>query len=134
MNKPDLEQSLWSRAKDDTILAFRTIKFWILLITWEAVLLVVPSLFVEIDISIVEYCNIQAVVFLGGMLTLLIVVFFVIFLFTPYKQRNEARELLKSIPGHTSDSPKIAQPELHFSNIDYKFIEFYFFRHYSTCA
>ena len=58
----------------------------------------VPSLITTRSTTGWEFAVIQAIIFLGGMLALLGVVFLVSFLFAPYRQRNEARALLSAMP------------------------------------
>jgi len=50
------------------------------------------------------------------------IIYLVMLFRAPYKQLNEARMALISIPGATPNSPKVASPELFFNHIDYKFI------------
>ena len=49
------------------------------------------------------------------------IIYCVMLIRAPYKQRDEARRELLSIPGATPHSPRVAPAELHFSWVSYRF-------------
>ena len=98
MDTHPINESSFQRALQDTMLAFHTVRVWGLFVVWEGVLMIVPSLMESVDIPRLEYGIIQAVVFVVGMISLLLAVFLVQFLYAPYRQRNEARLLLQAQP------------------------------------
>lgn len=95
MDTEPLQQSAWRRAKYDTRKAFYTIRFWLVegivgaLLT-VFVLLWQPSWASQGTVTIFY----QVLVPIGGVFTGLGLVFLVIFIKAPYRQRDEARKQL----------------------------------------
>ncbi len=101
MGKDPLFESAWTRTLRDFHNAFYSYRWCsfalgLVAIVWEGYMIVVPLYIVPSDSAGLAIRWIQAGTFVGGMVIFLIIVFLVCGLFTPYKQRNEARALLKS--------------------------------------
>ena len=103
MDKDPLFESALARTSRDFFDAFHSYGWCsfglgFVAIIWEGYMIIAPLYFIPANSTTLAIGWIQAITFTGGMAILLIVVFLVCGLFTPYKQRNEARALLLAKP------------------------------------
>lgn len=92
-----LTEGAWSRTSKDYFDAFHSYGWCsfglgIAAIVWEGFMIVAPLYFLPSSITNLRMGWIQAIAFVGGMVIFLAIVFLVCGLFTPYRQRNEARK------------------------------------------
>ena len=112
-----LSESAIRRAAKDTISAQKTARFM-----WggEGVLAVAGGTWLATmapaGVSTLEIVARSVIGGLGGLITAMLRIFISQFIRAPYKQRNEAREALRTIPGATPDMLKIpSSPQLEIS-------------------
>ncbi len=102
MEKQPLFESAWARTSRDFFDAFHSYGWCsfglaFVAIVWEGYMIVAPLYFIPANSTTLATGWIQAITFIGGMVIFLIIVFLVCGLFTPYRQRNEARLALEKL-------------------------------------
>jgi hypothetical protein len=120
MNEPPLDEGIFSRATADTVSAFKTIRFYLFVLLFDALVAVLIFLIRErlygsqdsLNIPVPMSIILAVVPLLGGSIIALTVVFlFNLIILVPYRQRNEARiyatNLLQERADAVSATPKV---------------------------
>ncbi len=99
MEEYPLSENAWGRTSRDFFDAFHSYGWCsfglgFVAIVWEGYMIVAPLYFIPANSTTLATGWIQGISFVGGMVVLLVVVFLVCGLFTPYRQRNEARRMV----------------------------------------
>ena len=105
MRERELNQSLWARARDDTIRAVRTGRFWLAEVVAVVGVSIIVAFLTPSDTGAVGRLLIQTGVFFGAAIEVVGLTFATSLVLAPYRQRDEALAALSLVRENAGSPP-----------------------------